>query len=219
MNLILGEETIIPFYFKDQFDNLVFDHINVDGPYFEIIGSFQSNICVSRDNIEIIFRKQALHMLKITWTDELRDQAKRCIDEGRGALNIYYPGIIADKLQIFIFFRNENFFSHTIDYGSISNGNVMNVSNSLITFFNQPSDGLLDMVNLATIDHRCYEGKQLPILGMIDIRNDIGLRMNMKLKEARSKISLVTQMMQSSFEFEIFSGPDGPGTFLFSLLI
>ena len=98
MNFILGEETIIPFYFKDQFDNLVFDNINGDGLYFEIIGSFQSNICVSRDNIEIIFKKQALHMLKITWTDELREEARRCIDEGRGALNMYWPGIIADKL-------------------------------------------------------------------------------------------------------------------------
>ena len=58
------------------------------------------------------------------------------------------------------------------------------------------------------------------MLGLIDIRNDLGFRMNISLSEAKQMIGInMGNAPPSSFDFEIFPGSEGKGTFLFSLSV
>ena len=99
-------------------------------------------------------------------------------------------------------------------------GNKLNVTNSLVSYLNQDVNNFIEPVNLPTIDQFCFQGKKLPLLGIIDIRNDVGLRQNLSLSEAKSIISInMGARAEASYDFEIYSGPEGNGTFLFSLSV
>jgi hypothetical protein len=67
---------------------------------------------------------------------------------------------------------------NAIDFG---NPIKPNVSHSLVSFYNQVSNNFIEPVNLPTINQYCFQGKKLPMLGLIDIRNDLGFRINITL--------------------------------------
>lgn len=79
-----------------------------------------------------------------------------------------------------------------LDFGMESKhfGNRINVKNSLVSFLNQNTNHFVEAMNLPSIDQHCLQRKRFPMLGIIDIRNDIGLRKAMSLEWAQQELSI-----------------------------
>jgi len=62
--------------------------------------------------------------------------------------------------------------------------------------------------------------KQFPIIGVIDIRNEIGLPKNIILEDAKQMISInFGPYSNDNHDFTLYPGPEGNGTFLFTLYL
>ena len=62
--------------------------------------------------------------------------------------------------------------------------------------------------------------KQFPILALIDVRNEIGLRKNISLEEGKNIISInFGPFNHIPHNFSLYPGPEGNGTFLFALYL
>jgi hypothetical protein len=65
---------------------------------------------------------------------------------------------------------------------------------------------------------------QFPILGLIDVRNEIGLRKNISLEDVTGEGKGIISINFGPFNhiphhFTLYPGPEGNGTFLFALYL
>ena len=218
------EQIIIPFYFMDSHENLKFETIQElnDELSLSITDSGEGKTCIKSENMRLALNDSALHFISFNWADQEIWAGQDCLMMEGGAKLIFRSRNNDIPLHIRLEVVDDQISQNALDFGIAQPpfGNKLNVTNSLVSYLNQDVNNFIEPVNLPTIDQFCFQGKKLPLLGIIDIRNDVGLRQNLSLSEAKSIISInMGARAEASYDFEIYSGPEGNGTFLFSLSV